>query len=101
MGGKLNLSLFSEYRLLIREDIPRFIYLFFGNIGWFIPLGIYCTACRKKTITAAVITGLLLSLCIETMQFVLGTGVSEADDLVLNTFGCFIGSLAGRRFGKQ
>jgi glycopeptide antibiotics resistance protein len=36
--------------------------------------------------------GFLLSAMIETLQFILGTGVSELDDLILNTFGVWIGA---------
>lgn len=35
--------------------------------------------------------GLLFSLVIEFSQFAFGTGESELDDLILNTFGAFIG----------
>ncbi len=39
----------------------------------------------------AAIFGFLLSLGIETMQFILGSGVSELDDLILNTLGAVLG----------
>ena len=29
------------------------------------------------------------------MQYVLGTGIFELDDLILNTFGCFTGAESG------
>ena len=32
-----------------------------------------------------------LSLLVETLQFILGSGVSEADDLILNTAGALLG----------
>ena len=41
--------------------------------------------------TVAMLWGFLLSLGIETMQFVLGSGVSELDDLILNTAGAIMG----------
>ena len=90
-GGSINLSLFTEYKTIIQESIGRFIYLFVGNIIWFIPLGFYCVRCKGKSILTAALSGSMLSLFIEIMQYVLGTGVSEVDDLILNTFG----SLAG------
>ena len=39
----------------------------------------------------AALFGFLLSLGIETMQFILGSGVSELDDLILNTLGAVLG----------
>ena len=39
----------------------------------------------------AALLGFLLSLGIETMQFILGSGVSELDDLILNTLGAVLG----------
>ncbi|MCR4672192.1 MAG: VanZ family protein [Lachnospiraceae bacterium] len=96
MGGHWNLTLFAEYRDVLQYDISTFIYLFFGNIIWFVPLGCYLVAFKGKPLLTAVLMGFVLSLIIEVLQFVLGTGVSELDDLVLNTCGCVIGGLVCR-----
>lgn len=101
MGGRLNTSLFTLYKFVIDDGWFRFSYLFFGNILWFIPFGYYCVAYEKKTIGIAVLMGLALSLFIEILQFVLGTGISEIDDLILNTFGCFLGALIARMVHKK
>jgi glycopeptide antibiotics resistance protein len=37
------------------------------------------------------LSGLFLSLVIEFLQYAFGTGISEADDLILNTLGALIG----------
>jgi glycopeptide antibiotics resistance protein len=68
----------------------RFIYLFVGNIIWFVPFGFLLP---RLTGWGAGVVGLafLLSLLIETLQFVLGTGVSEVEDLILNTLGGSVG----------
>ncbi len=42
----------------------------------------------------------MLSLFIEIMQYVWGVGISEIDDLILNTFGAFIGVAAVRVIEK-
>lgn len=94
MGGHLNLTLFSDYRYVLHDGAARFIYLFFGNIIWFVPFGYYIVAYKRKSLMTVIIMGFALSLLIEITQFVLGTGVSEIDDLILNTFGCFIGGIA-------
>lgn len=93
MGGRLNTSLFTVYKFVIDDGWFRFSYLFFGNILWFIPFGYYCVAYEKKSIGITVLMGLALSLFIEVLQFVLGTGISELDDLILNTLGSFLGAL--------
>lgn len=93
MGGHLNLTLLSDYRYVLHDGATRFIYLFFGNIIWFVPFGHYIVAYKRKSLLTAIIMGFALSLVIETTQFVLGTGVSEIDDLILNTLGCFIGGI--------
>lgn len=91
LKGNINCALFTEYRHI--RSFFLFIYLFFGNIVWFIPQGFYLTFFKKTPLYKGVLSGFLLSLCIEIAQFILGTGVSEIDDLILNTFGTFVGCL--------
>ena len=71
----------------------HFIYLFAGNILCFLPFGAYCYRLNgSNSVLKSVFYGFLLSAMIETLQFILGTGVSELDDLILNTFGVWIGA---------
>ena len=77
----------------------RIFYLFGGNIAGFIPFGVYL-GYRGKKIFPTVGYGFLLSLFIEIMQYVWGVGISEIDDLILNTFGAFIGVAAVRVIEK-
>ena len=95
VDGTINLKLFEEYIPLIQtHDWDRIIYLFVGNIIWFVPLGLYVRHRKSEAgILRAAISGLLLSLCIEIMQYMFGTGISELDDLILNTFGAVLGAL--------
>ena len=99
-NGNINLTLFCDYIPLIREGHwYMFMYLFVGNIIWFIPFGFYLRYTGKpKGILRITICGFFLSLTIETLQYVFGTGYSELDDLVLNTFGVWIGAVSGRWF---
>lgn len=92
--GSINLTLFRDYLPLLKEGHWfRFLYLFMGNILWFIPFGIYTIwTGRIKRGWKAVCLFFFLSLFIETMQYCFGTGISEADDLILNTFGTWIGA---------
>lgn len=72
-----------------------FLYLFAGNILWFVPFGVYVGA-KGKSAAACVLYTALLSLTIETLQFVLSTGCSETEDILLNTLGGVLGWLACR-----
>ena len=93
LGGSVNTKLLVSYRPILRTSLPLFLYLFGGNIVWFVPLGFYLVFFRKFRVRRAVLYGFLLSLFIEVMQFVLGTGVSEVDDLLLNSLGSALGGL--------
>lgn len=94
-NGNINMTLFTEYIPILRNgQWFRFLYLFVGNIIWFVPLGMYLEQGKKvSTLWKILLCGLALSLLIETLQYVFGTGVSELDDLVLNTLGCGCGAV--------
>ena len=103
-SGQLNLRPGYEYmRLISWGSYGRAAYLFFGNIGWFMPLGLYLHA-RGWDFPACTLAGLLLSLLIECAQFVLGCGISEIDDLLLNTLGAMAGYAClplARKIGRR
>ncbi|NBH17351.1 VanZ family protein [Clostridiaceae bacterium] len=92
--GTLNLTLFADYLpLLYQGRWLRFLYLFVGNIVWFIPFGAFWYGIGiRRDMRRILLLGFLFSLTIETLQFVFGTGVSELDDLILNTFGVWVGA---------
>ena len=89
------MSLFQSYIPLIQEkNWFRIIYLFGGNIVWFIPLGMYLQWFKsKRSLWEIAVFGFLFSFFIETMQYILSSGVSELDDLILNTIGAVAGAL--------
>lgn len=96
MQGTLNLTFFKEYKGMFSRNFWMFVYLFGGNIGWFVPIGFYKVFFEKRSAVITVSGGFFLSLFIEIMQYVLGRGISELDDLILNTFGVFLGWLLGK-----
>lgn len=75
---------------ILKNSPFYFLYLFIGNLIWFVPLGLLLpplTGIEKPV----VLVGLLLSLGIEILQYVFGTGVTEVEDLILNTLGTILG----------
>lgn len=101
-SGKMNMTLFQEYLPLIRNGAwRRVVYLFVGNIVCFIPFGLYLQWHKKRRLVTIALIGLLFSLFIETMQYILGTGISELDDLILNTLGAVAGALLSRFWKRR
>lgn len=59
-----------------------------GNMGWFVPLGMLM---RKKKWLHALLAGAILSAGIELMQYLLMTGMTDIDDVILNALGTLMG----------
>jgi glycopeptide antibiotics resistance protein len=65
-----------------------------GNIVIFVPLGIYLPLLKKdKRLFANLLTIFMVSLVVEIIQGLLGIGVSDIDDIILNSLGGGIGVL--------
>ena len=65
----------------------------FGNIVAFLPFGFFGPVIfsKLKKFSAVFISSFLLSLFIEVVQGVLGVGVVDVDDLILNVLGAVLG----------
>lgn len=102
-SGTLNLLPFKNLAALYQNaGLFKFIYLFGGNIVWFIPFGFLLPFISKKPNHSRIVMyGFALSLAIELAQFGFGTGISEVDDLILNTLGASIGYLLHRVWLKK
>lgn len=62
------------------------------NILAFVPLGVYLKIFFKKwPIWKIVVTGLIVSLSFETIQYLFAIGCSDITDLITNTTGTLIG----------
>ena len=92
-GGEINIVPIADLIKVFLSDKRNFVYLFFGNIIWFVPFGFLLRRLTKLSLKKIIFFGFLLSLFIETMQFIFGVGVSETDDLILNTIGAAIGAV--------
>ena len=90
--GQIELVPFVGLIQIFHNSVGMFLYLFVGNLVWFVPLGVLLPVLTKAG-NATILWGLGLSLYIEVSQYVFGTGVSEVEDLILNTAGTGIGYL--------
>lgn len=100
-AGRVEWDAFAYYFRLARVGNWRyFSYLFAGNLLWFVPAGVLVRL-RGGRLWQALLAGFCLSLFIETAQFLLGSGVSELDDLILNTCGAVLGFAAASLFRRR
>ena len=89
---KYRLIPFWGYRLLIEEGKTLCVYSNFWNILALVPVGFLMGISFKKTESKTVLLiGMLMSISIEVLQFVLMRGFAELDDVIHNTGGCMIG----------
>ena len=82
----------NTFKLRLGSQIDLW-YQSFGNVLWFIPFGFGLPSLRRTKIAAwrVIGWGLLLSLAIESLQFVLVSGVADIDDVIFNTIGTILG----------
>ena len=82
------------------KDVERYGFTgnFLGNIGLFIPIGIFfpfvfckSDSSRRKKCLQTILFGFSLSSLVELLQLVLHRGYFSIDDMILNTFGSAIG----------
>lgn len=97
--------LVETLKLANGKSLVDFFYNLYGNIMWFVPMGIFIPALHKKRwgFLQIVIVGALISVSIETLQFILNTGVTDIDDVIFNTIGAALGYLlyfAGKSIKK-
>ena len=92
LSGVVVWRIFEMYRQFIRNHAwGTFTYYLIGNILCFIPLGYYLKRVTPWPTWILVGLSAAVSVAIEIGQYVLGTGVSELDDVLLNTLGAGIG----------
>lgn len=82
-----------------------FVYHTLGNLVWFVPLGVLLPRLWPRFCLGSVAAcGFGLSLLVEACQYLLGTGMPDVDDLLLNTLGAALGYAAFclcRRWAKR
>lgn len=100
----VNLVFMKEtWKLVYAPSRLDFFYNSFGNILCLVPFGILfpIVFSKKQSFVKTVLVGMLFSISIETLQFLLGTGVSDIDDVFFNTCGAILGYLIYRLFRKK
>ncbi|MGX9756122.1 VanZ family protein [Clostridioides difficile] len=72
-----------------------------GNIGIFIPMGIFLPVVLKKSDKKTIIIIIsLISLGFELIQYILAIGSSDIDDVILNSLGGILGIIAYTKMTK-
>ncbi|WP_429651673.1 VanZ family protein [Aeribacillus pallidus] len=75
------------------------------NILLFVPLGFFVSlrkSFKKRLVINVTLTGLLLFLLIEFVQYIFPMGRSaDVDDLILNTFGTYLGYVNWKILSKK
>lgn len=92
----INLVFMKEtWKMFYASSRLDFIYNSFGNIVCFLPFGFLApfVFSKKQTFIKILVGGILFSVLIETMQFLLATGVSDIDDVFFNSCGTAVGYL--------
>lgn len=93
------LDIAAEYNRIVHGDAEHRVFMLF-NVLIFIPFGLalseFLSAAKrlepKRIISRVALTAFLLSLCIESLQWILRVGMFELTDMVLNTLGAVIGA---------
>jgi len=81
-----------------RRGVWPFLYHVAGNLAWFIPVGLIL---RRKPVWMAFLGGLMLSVLIESLQWVLNTGMTDVDDVIYNSGGALLGWLMARAIPRR
>ncbi len=97
---EINLLPFWSYRSYFSGNLDM-LYVNILNMVLFMPLGfflfIFLTGSHTagKALFAALLIGFLLSVSVETLQFILSRGMVELDDVIHNTLGTIVGAGIG------
>ena len=93
-GGQVNLIPGASILALDQDDKRNAVENVLGNILLFVPLGFFGVLAVRRGLAAVTVAACALSVCIEITQWVLGDRWTDIDDVLLNTFGAFVGAAA-------
>jgi len=109
-GVNYNETTYITYNLIPFATIKRYIYMLqtgnalhfiinvVGNVIVFIPFGLFIPRLFVKSnkLLYMFIISLIIPIIIESIQFLLGVGILDIDDLILNSIGIMIGYIIFR-----
>lgn len=99
-NSPVNLIPFNVFNVMKAGDFEyEFIFLFFGNIGIFLPLGILVPVFVKKK-PIIIVLPFVISIGVEVSQYFLHNGQPDIDDVILNVIGYYLGYLFKFLFDK-
>ena len=94
---RYNFELFDTIRryVISRGSIPEVAMRnLVGNVGVFVPCGLFLQTLRKsKRVWSGLLLILLTTAAVEVLQFVLGVGALDVDDVILNFLGGVLGMM--------
>lgn len=74
------------------NELTAFLTNLFGNVLLFLPFPFLIIIFSfRKTLADVLLAAFLLSICVETAQYLFRIGVADVDDVLLNVFGARIG----------
>ena len=89
---KIQMLPFWTYRAVINHTLGVSVWDIILNTFLFVPLGLFVSLLNQKMpIRTIALIGLLLSISIETSQYIWMKGICQFDDLMHNTIGCVLG----------
>lgn len=98
--GTRELQLLPFSALVTKENNDEAVRTMVMNVVLFLPFGLtlpYVSDVIKNNYRKwlfCIVLGFLLSVCIESIQYLFALGRTETDDVICNTFGCVLGVLA-------
>lgn len=93
-SADVNLIPFNVFKVMKAGEYEyEFIFLFFGNIGIFLPFGFLVSALIKNK-PLLITLPFILSIGVEISQYFLKNGQPDIDDVILNVIGYFMGYIA-------
>jgi glycopeptide antibiotics resistance protein len=93
-GGRVNLVPGASILALNQDDKSDAVENVLGNVLLFLPLGFFGVLVVRRALVEVTGAACAMSVCIETTQWVLGNRWTDIDDVLLNTFGAFVGAVA-------
>lgn len=98
--SRRGLSLLPFSELVGAHSVFGPLFGYGGNIAFFIPVGVLAYVLWRK-VSVAVLVGAVFSLAMEVAQYVFALGLSDVDDLLMNTVGAALGAVIARWAGPR